>query len=300
MRSRVSGFWRAICDSVGRAVVVDDEVVRLLAIARAGTRACPDRGRPRASARRCWHGPSAAPRDGPSRASRAHRTCSRATSSAQAFSRVAASGSSPARSSPTSCWWTRSTARRPARSQPCWRRWRKATCRSRARREPLPDPFLVLATENPIELEGTFALPEAQLDRFLVRIRLGYPSRVDEARIARRYRDSAEPLDAVTMVAPPEQTARDARSGANRRRQRPGRGLHRRSGSSDPGATGAAAGRQSPIEHGPVSRDAGVAPTSPVGTSPYPTTSRRWSRPCWDTGSSWTSIASSADRRSRA
>ena len=63
----------------------------------------------------------------------------------------------------------------------------------------------MLATENPIELEGTFALPEAQLDRFLVRIRLGYPDRVDEARIARRYRDSAEPLDAVTLVAPPEQ-----------------------------------------------------------------------------------------------
>ncbi len=69
----------------------------------------------------------------------------------------------------------------------------------------LPDPFLVLATENPIELEGTFALPEAQLDRFLVRIRLGYPDRVDEGRIARRYRDSAEPLDAVTLVAAPEQ-----------------------------------------------------------------------------------------------
>ena len=64
------------------------------------------------------------------------------------------------------------------------------------------DPFLVLATENPIELEGTFALPEAQLDRFLVRIRLGYPSRADEGRIARRYRESAEPLDAVTTVAP--------------------------------------------------------------------------------------------------
>src|SRR4051794_25292936 len=40
---------------------------------------------------------------------------------------------------------------------------------------PLPDPFLVLATQNPIELEGTFALPEAQLDRFLVRLALGYP-----------------------------------------------------------------------------------------------------------------------------
>ena len=68
----------------------------------------------------------------------------------------------------------------------------------------LPDPFLVLATENPIELEGTFALPEAQLDRFLVRIRLGYPDRAGEGRIARRYQASAEPLDAVSLVASPE------------------------------------------------------------------------------------------------
>jgi MoxR-like ATPase len=45
---------------------------------------------------------------------------------------------------------------------------------------PLPDPFLLLATENPIEQEGTFPLPEAQLDRFLVRISLGYPTRDDE------------------------------------------------------------------------------------------------------------------------
>jgi MoxR-like ATPase len=69
----------------------------------------------------------------------------------------------------------------------------------------LPDPFFVLATENPIELEGTFALPEAQLDRFLVRIRLGYPDRAGEARIARRYRESAEPLEAVTLVAQPDE-----------------------------------------------------------------------------------------------
>ena len=67
----------------------------------------------------------------------------------------------------------------------------------------LPDPFLVLATENPIELEGTFALPEAQLDRFLVRIRLGYPSRSDEAGIARRYQAQADPLDAVERVDTP-------------------------------------------------------------------------------------------------
>ena len=65
----------------------------------------------------------------------------------------------------------------------------------------LPDPFLVLATQNPIELEGTFSLPEAQLDRFLVRIHLGYPEADDERRIARRYRDASEPLDAVGAVA---------------------------------------------------------------------------------------------------
>lgn len=48
---------------------------------------------------------------------------------------------------------------------------------------PLPDPFLVLATQNPIEYEGTFPLPEAQLDRFLMKIRLGYPSLSDEIRV---------------------------------------------------------------------------------------------------------------------
>ena len=65
---------------------------------------------------------------------------------------------------------------------------------------PIPAPFLVLATQNPVELEGTFALPEAQLDRFLVRIVLGYPDEADERTIARRYRTSDEPLDAVQPV----------------------------------------------------------------------------------------------------
>ena len=68
---------------------------------------------------------------------------------------------------------------------------------------PLPDPFLVLATQNPIELEGTFALPEAQLDRFLVRIAIGYPDEGGERAIARRYRDADEPLDAVPVVLEP-------------------------------------------------------------------------------------------------
>ena len=65
---------------------------------------------------------------------------------------------------------------------------------------PLPDPFVVLATQNPIEYEGTFALPEAQLDRFLVRIAIGYPDAQAERRIARRYQGQAEPLDSVPRV----------------------------------------------------------------------------------------------------
>jgi MoxR-like ATPase len=66
---------------------------------------------------------------------------------------------------------------------------------------PLPEPFIVLATENPIEFEGTFALPQAQLDRFLVRAGIGYPDAPGEAAIARRYRTAAEPLDAIEPVA---------------------------------------------------------------------------------------------------
>jgi MoxR-like ATPase len=65
---------------------------------------------------------------------------------------------------------------------------------------PLPEPFLVLATQNPIEYEGTFALPEAQVDRFLLRIRLGYPTEDQERAIARRYQAEAEPLDRVPTV----------------------------------------------------------------------------------------------------
>jgi MoxR-like ATPase len=53
----------------------------------------------------------------------------------------------------------------------------------------LPEPFIVIATQNPIEYEGTFPLPEAQLDRFLIKLSLGYPSRQQEQEILRRRRD---------------------------------------------------------------------------------------------------------------
>ena len=64
----------------------------------------------------------------------------------------------------------------------------------------LPAPFLVLATQNPIELEGTFPLPEAQIDRFLLRLRLGYPSEDDETAMLERFED-ADPLTSLQPVA---------------------------------------------------------------------------------------------------
>ena len=64
---------------------------------------------------------------------------------------------------------------------------------------PLPNPFVVLATENPIEYEGTFPLPEAQLDRFLVRLSLGYPGRDNEIDVLQRQ-SQAHPLDSLQQV----------------------------------------------------------------------------------------------------
>ena len=64
---------------------------------------------------------------------------------------------------------------------------------------PLPVPFLTLATQNPIEFEGTFPLPEAQLDRFLIRIPLGYPDEADELRVLRNLRKS-HPIERIAQV----------------------------------------------------------------------------------------------------
>jgi MoxR-like ATPase len=66
----------------------------------------------------------------------------------------------------------------------------------------LPSPFMVLATQNPIEYEGTFPLPEAQLDRFLLRVRLGYPNQMDEIEILERQqlKHPIELLEAVISV----------------------------------------------------------------------------------------------------
>ncbi|MGC8781208.1 MAG: AAA family ATPase [Anaerolineae bacterium] len=71
---------------------------------------------------------------------------------------------------------------------------------------PLPRPFLVLATQNPVELEGTFPLPEAQVDRFLLRVALGYPAEAEERTILRRFRES-NPLDNLQPVVNAQEIA---------------------------------------------------------------------------------------------
>ncbi len=64
---------------------------------------------------------------------------------------------------------------------------------------PLPQPFMVIATQNPIEFEGTYPLPESQLDRFLFRIAMGYPARQAELDVLTSHRDG-EPVDRLTPV----------------------------------------------------------------------------------------------------
>lgn len=68
----------------------------------------------------------------------------------------------------------------------------------------LPRPFFVLATQNPVELEGTFPLPEAQLDRFFLRTSIGYPEPEDERVMLRRFR-TAQPLTTVEPVTTPDE-----------------------------------------------------------------------------------------------
>lgn len=69
---------------------------------------------------------------------------------------------------------------------------------------PLPRPFLVMATQNPIELEGTFPLPEAQIDRFLLRIVIGYPTQGEENTILERFRSTSHVIELPAVTNPDE------------------------------------------------------------------------------------------------
>ena len=96
------------------------------------------------------------------------------------------SSSGAGRSSRSSCSRTKSTARRRRRSPRCWRRCRKAASPPRGRRIILGQPFFVLATQNPLEQEGTYPLPEAQLDRFMFKLNVPFLNRAELNEVVRR------------------------------------------------------------------------------------------------------------------
>ena len=173
----------------------------------------PAHGRPRAPRGRARAGQDArrvarspAPSTRASSASSSRRTCSRPTSSGRSSTTRARATSSSRRgpSSPTSSSPTRSTAPRPRCSPRSSRRCRSGRSRSARRPTRCRDPFLVLATQNPVEQEGTYPLPEAQVDRFMLKTVVTYPTRDEELLIMRRMAQTAAAPEVAPVVTPAE------------------------------------------------------------------------------------------------
>ncbi len=117
----------------------------------------------------------------------------------------------------------------------------------------LPKPFLVAATQNPVEYEGTYPLPEAQLDRFLLKVVLPIPEREAELEILRRHAAGFDPRDVagagVTAVAGCRRHRRRSAGGQDRPGRARGGGVHRRHRAGDPGvavARASASPREAP------------------------------------------------------
>ena len=128
---------------------------------------------------------------------------------------------------------------------------------------PLPVPFLVAATQNPVEYQGTYPLPEAQLDRFLLKVTLPVPERADEIEVLHRHATGFDPRDLSAVGVRAGGDAGDL--GAGRRRRRAGRGRPRRC------AATSSTSPAPPAPHPSVSL--GV---SPRGATALLRTSRAW------------------------
>jgi MoxR-like ATPase len=83
----------------------------------------------------------------------------------------------------------------------------------------LPDPFLVVATQNPVEFEGTYPLPEAELDRFLFKLAVGYPDREDERSVLRMHDEGRDPHDLASLGVEPVAGAEALQEGARQVRE---------------------------------------------------------------------------------
>ena len=175
----------------------------------------------------------------------------------------------PGRCSPTSSSATRSTGPRPRRSRRCSRPWRSARSPSTATTYPLAAPFMVIATQNPIEHEGTYPLPESQLDRFLMRVSIGYPDRDAELEILDTHGDH----DALAELGPVV-TAADVEAmvaAVARRPRGPGaEGLPRRPGRRHPPPPGARPRHVAPGHARACSAPPGPGPRPPGATTSIP------------------------------
>ena len=115
---------------------------------------------------------------------------------------------------------------------------------------PLPDPFVVIATQNPIEYEGTYPLPEAQLDRFLFKLQVGYPTAEQEQEVLARHDRGLDPHDLAAAGVRPVATADDLAEGRRRvealQVEPAGAGLRRRHRAGHPGVAVAGPRRVAP------------------------------------------------------
>ncbi len=118
----------------------------------------------------------------------------------------ASSSFGPGRSSRNWCWWTKSIGRRRGRKRRCLEAMAEGSVTIDGTTHKLAPPFLLIATQNPIDHEGTFPLPEAQLDRFLIKLSLGYPTIEEETQMLDMQR-SEHPLEKLQPVLTAEQLA---------------------------------------------------------------------------------------------
>ena len=145
-------------------------------------------------------------------------------------------------------------------------------------------PFMVVATQNPIDMEGTYVLPEAQLDRFLMKLTVGYPSAEAEAEILRTQKMGSTVTAPDARCSPPQDVAHmidvvkqvevapalEQYIVAHRRRH--------------PVDVRAAARRLAPRQPGPAARRPGLRGRGRAARSSRPRTSRTWRRSCSRTG----------------
>ncbi len=148
----------------------------------------------------------------------------------------------------------------------------------------LDTPFMVIATQNPLEMEGTYALPEAQRDRFMARVSMGYPVRPPRSRCCPRARPTARSTTSSRSPTPPRSASSISVRRRRARRPGPSSATPWRSRTGDPALPRAAARRLAAGDAAPGAGREGLRPRWPGATTSSPTTSAHSRRRCWPTG----------------